>query len=729
MSQQRSLIGDLYARFLSVPLGDLDDAREELNQWVEEYKITVDSAVLEARYTAAVALINDKYTPLETALATAPAPRREAYGAYIAAEKAAKDSRPDRIQLIYERALVENAIDPSLWMSYSAYTDEHLQAVSMKVHERAIRNVPWVASVWSNYIIAAERQAAAHQFIVDIFEQCLGAAAFGQASDYLELWALRCEYMFRRVTAATAGHAGEGGGGKGGAAAGQGDDVDGAVQAWRSTCNRASAYMVQYFGQHEGDPEARIFLYQARIEAGVLKNMESARATLEKVLSAGYGKTASVALAVAALQRHYDDVAECRKTFTKVVMLVNDYPDHVCNAAVLFEREVGTLAQLDAMTKRVDKRLKVITERREHFAAKQAEAEAAKSKGKKRSRQTADDNTGSAGGAGSGGGAGAGKSGGKAGAPKGPPENRAAKRARKREEEGGSGAGEAAGAAGDEKKGVEIDPSTYPRTAFISNLQFETDEERLKAVLGGCGTIVEVRLNRKGPKRFAYVQFEAAEAVTEALKLDRNDVDGRPMFVSKCVDKRANPEASGHTFQHKTSLDQCTLFVKNLSFTCTEEDLRAMFEPFGTLKDIRVPQTKLGKPKGFAYVEYTESKAAQKAIMQASGRSLKGRNIFVSISNPPARPSLPAPAATSSVNTSFRPRAMVRPRQAAQRPQNRRLKMGSVHMEAAAGNNKPISMEVDDAAAAAAAGAGDKAAAAVKAKPQSNSFFSDLFKK
>ena len=53
--------------------------------------------MLEARYTAAVALINDKYTPLETALATAPAPRREAYGAYIAAEKAAKDSRPVKI--------------------------------------------------------------------------------------------------------------------------------------------------------------------------------------------------------------------------------------------------------------------------------------------------------------------------------------------------------------------------------------------------------------------------------------------------------------------------------------------------------------------------------------------------------------------------------------------------------------------------------------------------------
>ena len=34
-------------------------------------------------------------------------------------------NRPDRIQLIYERALVENAIDPSLWMSYSAYVNLH----------------------------------------------------------------------------------------------------------------------------------------------------------------------------------------------------------------------------------------------------------------------------------------------------------------------------------------------------------------------------------------------------------------------------------------------------------------------------------------------------------------------------------------------------------------------------------------------------------------------------
>lgn len=77
---------------------------DEVNGWIAEFAIPVDAAALAARYKTAVTQINDKYTPLETALATAPAPRREAYESYIAAEKAAKDSRPDRMQIIYERA-------------------------------------------------------------------------------------------------------------------------------------------------------------------------------------------------------------------------------------------------------------------------------------------------------------------------------------------------------------------------------------------------------------------------------------------------------------------------------------------------------------------------------------------------------------------------------------------------------------------------------------------------
>lgn len=73
---------------------------------------------------------------------------------------------------------------------------------------------------------------------------------------------------------------------------------------------------------------------------------------------------------------------------------------------------------------------------------------------------------------------------------------------------------------------------------------------------------------------------------------------------------------------------------------------------------------------------------------------------------------------------------MVRPRQAAQRPQNRKLKMGSVHMAAAAANNKPISMEDEVTPAAGEGGAVEKEKQPeVKQQPKSNSFFADLFKK
>lgn len=741
LGKQHGLIAQLYMRFMSTPLGDLDDGREDVKAWAEEFKVDVDIPALEARYTSAVTMINDVYTPLETALAMVPAPRRDAYESYIAAEVSDKNSRPDRVQLIFERAIVENALDPSLWLAYTAYTDEHLQPLTLGIHARAVRNVPWVAALWSKYALAAERSSTTpHQAVDDLFEQCLGQAAFADAADYLELWMLRCEYMHRRAAAAAVSAGASEAAGERSESEAEAANGGGSAerQAWRRMCERGSAYMVQYFGQEAGDPNAKLLLYQAKLEAGYLANTAVAAGLLEKVLVNGHGKVAAVALQVAELQRAYVSVEAARATFNKVVMLVGDYPDHICTSAVAFEREVGTLDQLDAMVARTSKRMAVVNGRRQQTAAKQAEVEAkqaAKGKGKKRTRKEAgaSDSGSSAteGAADAAAGAAQGGSG-RTGAP----ENRAAKRARKHAEAAGvDNEGDAATVPGTRKndadtdgekeKPLEIDPSTYPRTAFISNLPFEADEGVLKEALGSCGAIEEVRMNRKGPKRFAYVQFDAAEAVAAALKLDRKEVGGRPMFVSVCVDKKANPNAAGFTFQHKTSLDQCTLFVKNVAFTCTEADLRSMFEPYGTLKDIRMPTTNAGKPKGFAYVEYTEAKAAQKAIMQASGRSLKGRNIFVSLSNPPARqPAAPAPAATSAVNTAFRPRTMARPKAVMPRAQNRKLKMGSLGRDAAAAsNNKPISM--DDTVAAQVA----EAPTAQPAAPKSNSFFSDLFKK
>lgn len=84
-------------------------------------------------------------------------------------------------------------------------------------------------------------------------------------------------------------------------------------------------------------------------------------------------------------------------------------------------------------------------------------------------------------------------------------------------------------------------------SVFVSNLAFtlEEPEKKLKELFDACGPIQQVRpvFSVGGTFRgYCYVQFEGQASVTEALKLDRQEVEGRPMFVSPCVDKNKNPE-------------------------------------------------------------------------------------------------------------------------------------------------------------------------------------------
>lgn len=84
-------------------------------------------------------------------------------------------------------------------------------------------------------------------------------------------------------------------------------------------------------------------------------------------------------------------------------------------------------------------------------------------------------------------------------------------------------------------------------SVFISNLAYtlEEPEAKLRTLFETCGPIKQIRpvFSNKGSfKGYCYVQFESSVSVAEALKLDRREVEGRPMFVSPCVDKNKNPD-------------------------------------------------------------------------------------------------------------------------------------------------------------------------------------------
>lgn len=88
-------------------------------------------------------------------------------------------------------------------------------------------------------------------------------------------------------------------------------------------------------------------------------------------------------------------------------------------------------------------------------------------------------------------------------------------------------------------------------SVFISNLSYtlQEPEAKLRALFEACGPLQNIRpvFSNKGSfKGYCYVQFESAASVPAALRLDRTQVEGRPMFVSPCVDKNRNPNFKVH---------------------------------------------------------------------------------------------------------------------------------------------------------------------------------------
>jgi len=82
------------------------------------------------------------------------------------------------------------------------------------------------------------------------------------------------------------------------------------------------------------------------------------------------------------------------------------------------------------------------------------------------------------------------------------------------------------------------------------------------------------------------------------------------------------------------------VFVGNLSFDVTREELIEAFSAAGRVVDAKVPTDReTGRPRGFAFVEFESDEAALRSIEQLNGRDLKGRPLRVNeAENRPPRP-------------------------------------------------------------------------------------------
>ena len=73
-----------------------------------------------------------------------------------------------------------------------------------------------------------------------------------------------------------------------------------------------------------------------------------------------------------------------------------------------------------------------------------------------------------------------------------------------------------------------------------------------------------------------------------------------------------------------------TIYVGNLPFSATEQDVRALFEAHGTVESVKlINDRETGRPRGFGFVDMAAQDAAR-AIQNINGQDFEGRTLKVS---------------------------------------------------------------------------------------------------
>ena len=77
------------------------------------------------------------------------------------------------------------------------------------------------------------------------------------------------------------------------------------------------------------------------------------------------------------------------------------------------------------------------------------------------------------------------------------------------------------------------------------------------------------------------------------------------------------------------------IYVGNLSFDATEDQVRSMFEAYGPVERVSIVTDRdTGQSRGFGFVEMPDDESANKAMEALNGTSLGGRNLTVNEARP-----------------------------------------------------------------------------------------------
>ena len=151
------------------------------------------------------------------------------------------------------------------------------------------------------------------------------------------------------------------------------------------------------------------------------------------------------------------------------------------------------------------------------------------------------------------------------------------------------------------------------RKLFIGGLDYHTTDDSLKEYFEQFGEIVDVIVMKdpqtKRSRGFGFVAYSQSYMVDEAQKSRPHVIDGKTVDTKRAVprDEISRPEAGAAVTK---------LFVGGIKDS-SEEELIEVFSQFGEVTGVSIPlERETQKKRGFAFVEFTDTDAVDKACLQ-----------------------------------------------------------------------------------------------------------------
>jgi RNA recognition motif-containing protein len=94
-------------------------------------------------------------------------------------------------------------------------------------------------------------------------------------------------------------------------------------------------------------------------------------------------------------------------------------------------------------------------------------------------------------------------------------------------------------------------------------------------------------------------------------------------------------DAANGCREERCSIMPSKLYVGNLPFEVSDDDLQELFAAHGAVVSAKViTDRETGRARGFGFVEMEQAEDAQKAIQSLDGQDFKGRNLKVNMAKP-----------------------------------------------------------------------------------------------